>query len=131
KIGYPSEEQYPVQLNTSKEFFEDSALHDFINDQAFIFLCKDSVIGSQTNYDSTLIKITGFGPGELTVTVSNFNDKFLVFLQNNYPGWETWINEKKEPHITIFETFIGLPLKKGNYEIRFKFNPVVITNVLK
>ena len=131
KIGYPVEEQYPVQLNTTRKFFEDSALHDFINKQAFIFLCKDTITGSQTNYDSTILKVIEFGPGDLTVTVSNFNDSFLVFLQNNYPFWETWVNGKKESHFTVFKTFIGLPLKKGNYEIRFKFNPVVIRNVLK
>jgi hypothetical protein len=131
KIGYPSEEQYPVQLNTTRKFFEDTALHDFINEQSFIFLCKDTIIGSQTNYDSTLIKTVEFGPGTLTVAVSNFNDSFLVFLQNNYHCWETWVNGKKEPHFTVFKTFIGLPLKKGNYVIRFKFNPVVIRSALK
>jgi hypothetical protein len=131
KIGYPLEEQYPVQLTTTKKFFEDSALHDFINKQAFIFLSKDTIIGSQTNYDSTLIKAVKFGPGDLTVTVSNSNDSFLVFLQNNYPCWETWVNGKKETHFSVFKTFIGLPLKKGHYHIRFKFNPVVIRNVLK
>ena len=131
KIGYPLEEQYPIQLNATKKFFEDSVLHDFINKQAFIFLSKDTIIGSQTNYDSMLIKEVKFGPGDLTVTVSNSNDSFLVFLQNNYPCWEIWVNGKKEHHMTVFKTFIGLPLKKGNHEIRFKFNPVVIRNVLK
>jgi hypothetical protein len=131
KIGYPVEEQYPIQLNTTRKFFEDTALHDFINKQSFIFLCKDTIIGSQTNYDSTIIKPVEFGPGDLTVTVSNFNDSLLVFLQNNYPYWETWVNGKKESHFTVFKTFIGLPLKKGNYEIRFKFNPMVIRMALK
>jgi hypothetical protein len=131
KIGYPVEEQYPIQLNTTRKFFEDTALHDFINKQSFIFLCKDTIIGSQTNYDSTIIKPVEFGPGDLTVTVSNFNDSLLVFLQNNYPYWETWVNGKKESHFTVFKTFIGLPLKKGNNEIRFKFNPMVIRMALK
>ena len=126
KIGYPVEEQYPVQLNTTRKFFEDSALHDFINKQSFIFLLQRHDYWFSNKLRFTIIKTVEFGPGDLTVTVSNFNDSFLVLLQNNYPCWETWVNGKKERHFTVFKTFIGLPLKKGNYEIRFKFNPIVI-----
>lgn len=95
KIGYPKEEPYPVQLNTTKKFFEDTSLHNFINKQAFVFLSRDTAIDSKTNYDSSMISINKFGPGYLKLTVNNSDYGFLIFLQNNYPYWEAWVNGKR------------------------------------
>ncbi len=130
KIGYPEEEKYPVQLNTTKDFFEDTILHDFINKQAFIFLCKDTTIGSETNYDSSRIKINEFGPGHLRVTVNNPHYNFLIFLQNNYPYWETFLNGKKKSHFTAYKTFIGLPLSNGRQEVEFRYDPSPIRKAM-
>ncbi len=130
KIGYPEEERYPVQLNTSKFFFQDSMLHNFINKQAFLFLARDTTISSVTNYDSSLIKINEFGPTHLKIIVNNTNFNFLIFLQNNYPYWETFLNGKRISHFTAYKTFIGLALPNGRQEIEFKFNPSPIRKVL-
>jgi hypothetical protein len=130
KIGYPGEERYPVQLNTSNGFFKDTLLHDFINKQAFVFLAKDTTINSFTCLDSSIIKVSEFGPGHLKVIVNNSDYNFLVFLQNNYPYWEAFVNGKKISHFTVYKTFIGLPLRLGQQEVEFKFNPVPIRSAL-
>jgi hypothetical protein len=131
KIGYPVEERYPVQLNSTGKFFADTSLHHFINEQAFVFLCEDTVVNSPTNYDPAVIKITEFGPGHLKVAISNFNYRYFIFLQNNYPYWEAWVNGRNQSHFTAYKTFIGLPLLKGNQEILLKFDPIPVKNALR
>jgi hypothetical protein len=79
KIGYPLEEQYPVQLSTTKKFFEDSALHDFINKQAFIFLSTDTTNTANTSYDSSDIRVTASGPGYMKLIVVNTGYRFITF----------------------------------------------------
>jgi hypothetical protein len=131
KIGYPLEEQYPVQLNTTKKFFEDTGLHNFINKQAFIFLSEDTTIDAKTSCDSSLVVINAFGPGHLKITVNNTGYHFLIFLQNNYPYWEVFIDGKKESRFTAYKTFVCLSLKQGVQKIEFRFNPVLIRKAMK
>jgi len=130
KIGYPTEERYPVQLNSVRKFFDDTTLHHFINQQAFVFLCEDTTLNSPTNHDSEFIKIAEFGPGHLKVTISNSHYHYFVLLQNDYPYWQVWVNGKKQSHFTTYKTFIGLVLAQGNQEILLKFDPTPIKNAL-
>jgi hypothetical protein len=130
KIGYPLEEQYPVQLNTTRNFFEDKALHDFINKQAFIFLSTDTTITANTSYDSSYIRVTASGPGYIKLIVSNAGYRFITFLQNNYPWWQTFINGEKLPHFTGYRTFITLSLQNGKQEIEFRFDPAPVRKAL-
>ena len=130
KIGYPKEDNYPVQLNTTKLFFEDTTLHKFINDQSFIFLSTDTTITSTTGFDSSIIKINKFGSGYLKLTVDNAGFNFITFLQNDYPYWETFINGKKAMHFTGYKTFITLPVAKGKQEIEFRFYPAPVRKAL-
>jgi hypothetical protein len=130
KIGYYKEEKYPVQLNTTKNFFEDTVLHSFINQQSFIFLSKDTTIGSETNSDPSVIHITRFGNGRLKLIVDNSGYHFITFLQNDYPYWETFVNKKKVNHFTGYKTFITIPLEKGKQEIEFSFNPAPVRKAL-
>jgi len=130
KIGYPIEEQYPVQLNTTKEFFQDSALHHFINQQAYIFLSTDTTVWASTSFDSANIAITEFGPGHLKLQVNNTGYRFITFLQNDYPWWQTFINGEKIAHFTGYKTFITLPLIEGKQEIEYQFEPSPLKKVL-
>jgi len=130
KIGYPVEEKYPVQLNTTKKFFEDTALHAFINKQAFIFLSTDTTITANTSYDSSHIRVMASGPGCIKLIVSNAGYRFITFLQNNYPWWQTFINGEKLPHFTGYRTFITLSLQNGTQEIEFKFDPAPVRRAL-
>ena len=130
KIGYYKEEKYPVQLKRAKKFFEDTALHRFINQQSFIFLSKDTAVGTETNFDPSVIHITEFGSGLLKLTVDNSGYRYITFLQNDYPYWETFVNKKKASHFTGYKTFITAPVGEGRQELEFRFNPVPVKKAL-
>lgn len=123
KIGYPEEEMYPVQLKSTAQFFADTALHRFINQQSFIFLHSDTTINAKTSFDSSNFQIQEFGPGHLKLTVKNTDYHFITFLQNNYRYWEVFINGKKTDQFTGYKTFITLPIANGKQEIEYRFNP--------
>jgi hypothetical protein len=130
KIGYPLEERYPVQLNSTGKFFADSTLHHFINQQGVLFLSTDTTISANTNFDSSYINVIRFGPGYMNVLVNNPGYRFITFLQNDYPHWETFADGKKVQHCTCFRTFITLPIEKGKHQIEYRFDPVPIKNAL-
>lgn len=130
KIGYPKEEYYPVQLNTTKIFFGDTSLHHFINDQAFVFLSTDTTLNAGTNFDTANIQIQEFGNGHLKIVINNPGYNYINFLQNDYPYWQTFVNGKKVPHFTGYKTFITLPVEKGRQVIEFKFEPQPIKKAL-
>jgi hypothetical protein len=123
KIGHPDMENYPVQLNSSIDYFSDSSLTHFINRQAWLFLSSDTTIAAQTNFDSASISVSENGPGKIKCTIHNNGYKYLVLLQNNYPHWKVRIDDKPVQHFTAFKTFIALPVNNGSYTIEFSFNP--------
>jgi hypothetical protein len=131
KIGYPSEESYPVQLRTTKKIFEDSSLHNFINQQSYIFLSDDTIIYTKTYFDSSLIAIKKFGPGYIKAEINNSeNHRFITFLQNDYPYWQTFVDKKLVPHYTSFKTFMSAPILQGNHEVEFIFDPQPIRKTI-
>jgi hypothetical protein len=126
KIGYPNEEQYPVELKSTQNFFGDSVLFRFISHQSYVFLSTDTTSTSETNFDPTSIEITKFAPGYLHVSVNNSKYKFITFLQNDYPYWQTFVNDKIVKHHTGFMTFISVPIEPGRNEVDFVFNPMPV-----
>ena len=123
KIGYPKEEQYPIELKSTQSFFSDSGLFRFIIRQSYVFLSTDTTSTSETSFDSTSIDVKKFAPGHLYVSVNNRKYKFVTFLQNDYPHWQTFINGKSVKHYTGFKTFISIPIQSGRNEVEFVFNP--------
>jgi hypothetical protein len=130
KIGYPNEEQYPIELKSTQKFFSDSDLHHFIIRQSYVFLSTDTDATSETNFDSTRIEIKKIVPGCLHVLVNNDKYRFITFLQNDYPYWETLINGKIVKHYTSFKTFISVPVQLGRSDVAFVFNPKPIRNAM-
>jgi hypothetical protein len=130
KIGYVKEEAYPVELNTTTTFFNDPQLFSFIRQQSWLFLSKDTIVGTATDFDSSRIHILQFGPGRLQASVDNKDYHYLTFLQNDYPYWKVIVNGESIPHITGFGTFITIPLQQGRQKVEFCFDPVPIRTAL-
>jgi len=130
KIGYPDEEKYPVQLTSTAFFFNDSSLHQFINNQSWVFLSTDTTQTSQTNFDSTRIKILSFGPGYVRARITNDKYRYLILLQNDYRYWIAKVNGKKVPHFTVYKTFIGLNIPDNISDIEIRFDPKPIRKAL-
>lgn len=130
QIGYPTQPQYPVILEQANKFYLNSSLVQFINQQSFAFLSKDTVINSITMSDSNAIKILNYTPTITKLYVQNNDFKYLVFLQNNYPRWEVFLDGKPIQHFTVFETFIGITLPRGSHQVEFRFNTTLLQIIL-
>ena len=130
KIGYPHEEQYPIELKTTRNFFDDSNLHHFITSQSFIFLSTDTTTGAQTSFDSSILEIKEMGAGYLRLTADNSEYRFITFLQTDYPYWQTFINGRSIEHYRSFKTFMSVPIEKGKQEIEFLFKPSPIKKAI-
>jgi hypothetical protein len=131
KIGNAEMEDYPVQLKSSAEYFSDSALTGFINQQAWLFLSSDTSVNASASFDSSMIRVIENGPGKIKCSINNGGYKFLVLLQNNYPYWQVSIDGKEVNHFTAFKTFITVPVTDGNHIIEFIFNPKPIRTALQ
>jgi hypothetical protein len=130
KIGHPAQEDYPVQLQSSKDYFNDSSVMRFINKQAWIFLSSDTIINAQTNFSDTAIQIIESGPGHIRCSINNTGFRYLVLLQNDYPYWKVMINKNNVTHFTAFKTFITIPVANGKNYISLSFEPILIKRAL-
>ena len=130
KIGHPFPEDYPVQLNSSIQYFGDSSLTIFINQQAWLFLCADTTLNTLTDFSASSITVLKNGPGKISCNVNNKGYNYLVLLQNNHPHWNVYSDGKKINHFTAFKTFIATPMSEGAHMIEFEFNPVPIKTAL-
>jgi hypothetical protein len=130
KIGYPNEEQYPIELRNTQNFFTDSGLFHFIIRQSYVFLSTDTTTTSETSFDSASIDIKSFAPGYLHLSVNSSKYKFVTFLQNDYPCWQTFVNGRIVKHYTSFRTFISIPIEPGRSTVEFVFNPTPVKNAM-
>lgn len=121
KIGHLKPDQYPVQLKSNNDLITDTTLFSFIKQQAFLFLSTDTVINTQTNYDSSYIRVIKSGPGYTKCIIINSKYNWLTLLQNNYPYWRVKVNGNLVKHFTSFKSFISIPIENGTYEVEFNF----------
>jgi len=123
RVGFPNEEKYPVELRTTANYFSDSTVKAFVSNQAYVFLSSDTTLDAETSFDSSLIRVSEFGPGYLHATVENNKYRFITLLQNDYQYWQTFLNGKPVNHATSFKTFMSVPIEKGRQDVVFIFRP--------
>ncbi len=121
QIGYPTSAPYPVVLKSASSYFSDTSLVEFINSQAYLFMATDTT-KPVTTYDSSLVKVLSFAPTSTEVIIQNEKFQYLIFLQNNYPRWKVFLDDKPVAHFTAFKSFIGLSIPKGNHRVKFSFD---------
>ena len=99
------------QINTKKEM---------VVDKAFA-----SQLPTQLTPDSTArIALKSYEPNHLVYTVSSKSDQVAVFSEIFYDkGWKATVNGQELPIIRANYLLRALPLKAGNYEVDFKFEP--------
>jgi hypothetical protein len=122
QIGYPTIAPYPVILKSTSLYFSNDSLVRFINAQSYLFLSTDTTIQSRTTFDRSTIKVLLFTPTKTRLAVKNVGFKYLTFLQNNYPRWKVFLDNKPVKHFTSFSSFIGIPISNGFHEVEFRFD---------
>ena len=78
--------------------------------------------------DSTAsIELISYKPMELKYRFQSTTDQMAVFSEIYYDkGWNAYINGEKVPHIRANYLLRAMPLKAGNYEIEFRFEPQMV-----
>ena len=76
--------------------------------------------------DSTSsIALKSYKPNHLIYSVNAASDKVAVFSEIYYEkGWNAYIDGEKVPYIRANYLLRAMSLKKGQYELEFKFEPV-------
>ncbi|MEI6751919.1 MAG: YfhO family protein [Paludibacter sp.] len=70
------------------------------------------------------IALTSYKPNHLIYNFSSKTDQVAVFSEIYYEnGWNAYINGQKMPYVRADYLLRAMPLKAGNYELEFKFEP--------
>ena len=73
---------------------------------------------------SAHIALTSYNPNQLKYNFSSKTDQVAVFSEIYYEnGWNAYINGQKVPYVRADYLLRAMPLKAGNYELEFKFEP--------
>ena len=111
--GTPELCDYPTLFETTETYFQ-SRWPDSINKRPFVFLC-------QAKTDPTL---TAFSPTQVRVMIAAASPApdTLVLLQNDFPGWETQLDDHPVPHIRMYGAFMGIPVPgSGSHHFGYRF----------
>ncbi len=71
-------------------------------------------------------KFTVYQPNYTKIEVKSAGKQLLVFLQNNYPGWNVYVNGTKQKLYTVNNTFMAVLVPAGESMVEFRFKPVKI-----
>lgn len=73
---------------------------------------------------SAHIALTSYQPNHLIYNFSSKTEQVAVFSEIYYKnGWNAYINGKIVPYVRANYLLRAMPLKAGNYEVEFKFEP--------
>ncbi len=75
--------------------------------------------------DSTArIALKSYNPNSLVYSFSSATDQMAVFSEIYYDkGWNAYVNGEKAPYVRANYLLRAMPLKKGTYDVEFKFEP--------
>ncbi len=119
QIGVTLQAFYPIALSSTNKYFSatpDTSLN--IMQRNYLFLKND-----KENKQSSIQSFTG---NKIQIKIFAHQDDTLVFLQANYPHWFYKSGENKNATLPYAATFISAPVKKGDNNIEFVFEPVKV-----
>lgn len=135
--NYIKFEESPVfqsTLNNNLIFLSDDV---FVNDSMYSTALQgrnNNIYLSEENYTdlpiesfkhsvSDTIYITNFSANHIIAKAKSSGTQLLMLLQNNYPGWNVYINGSLAPHYTSNLIFISALIHKGENIVEFIYEP--------
>jgi hypothetical protein len=103
---------YPSQLKTTQNFLSS-------NDTSTIFKKPFVFFTSGKTNDFSLNQFT---PSSIEIQLNLSEPDTLVILQNNFPGWQAFVNNKKVEIKKYKENFISVPVSPNSKTVNFKFS---------
>ncbi len=86
---------------------------------------SDSMQGTFLVQNAEVI-VSRLTANSITATTLNSNNGLLVFLQNDYPGWKAYIDEKPADLLPVNLTFIAIKTTAGAHSVQFRYEPKFI-----
>ncbi|MCK4662287.1 MAG: hypothetical protein KAT68_05440 [Bacteroidales bacterium] len=88
---------------------------------------NDSIYNKYINIHFNHIKgdtvfITDFSPDQIVAKTKCANTQIITLLQNNYPGWQVFIDNKLVTHFTSNYLFISSIIPAGEHIIKFVYS---------
>ncbi|QNA45817.1 YfhO family protein [Lacibacter sediminis] len=131
--GSAKADLYPVKLINNYSYYlqaaKDTTLR--ITDMPFVYI-SDSIQVKKPKKIKALTQenIVSYKTGELHLKLIADSACYIVLLQNYYPHWYYKINGQTYPVLQAGINFIGIPLEKGENDVRIFFNPIRIKTAL-
>lgn len=95
--------------------------NELVIDKEFASQVHTSIVADSTS--TIVLKL--YSPNRLVYAVNANSDQMAVFSEVYYDkGWNAYINGEKVPYIRANYLLRAMPLKKGVYELEFKFEPL-------
>lgn len=69
------------------------------------------------------VTITRYRPNEIWVDINSAADSFLVLADVYYPGWNVYIDGKKDKIYQTDYIFRGVNISAGNHKVLFRYEP--------
>ena len=99
------------EINTKREM---------VVDKAFASQLPTKLVTDTT----ARIALVNYAPNDLKYSFISKTDQVVVFSEIYYDkGWNAYINGHKVPYVRANYLLRAMPLKAGNYEIEYKFEP--------
>jgi hypothetical protein len=64
-----------------------------------------------------------FEPDKLSLSITSDSDGFLVVTNTFYPGWDVYVDGKKEEIFVADTAFMAVPISKGIHNLEFIYHP--------
>lgn len=113
KIGRNDYYITPGNLSAQEKFYE-SPLKEKVFEKPVLFF---------DNGSSGSISIESFSANCIRLATQSNQKEKLVCLQNNYPGWQAFVDGKETAIKTTDTTFISVQLPEGKHTVRFQYKP--------
>jgi hypothetical protein len=106
----------------SKEFKPDRLV--ILEEEPTGFVMKDE--GRKTKEGKEYVKVVKYGANKVEVEAQIIGGaKFLILADNYYPGWEVYVDGKKEKIYKANYCLRAVNLSEGKHKIAFVYNPVL------
>jgi hypothetical protein len=111
-IVYESKIDYPSKLKSTEAFFEagDTAA---VKNKPALFLKSGN----------GRMEWKRFGPTKMELATAIQAPDTIVLLQNYFPGWRIWVNEKVVPITRYQNAFLQVPVNETTKRVSFRFSP--------
>ncbi len=76
---------------------------------------------NETTNQPTTFSFTRFEPNHFEILINSSSNGSIVLMQNYYPRWKLYIDDKPAPIQKVNITFMGFFLQKGEHNVTFRY----------